>query len=240
MNSGGPRKSIFDEKQFDVYFGVVTDNKDPDKKGRIKVKLPTLQQDAEESTDWGQIVSPMIGKNFGFYTLPDIGDQVLVAFIKGDIHHPLILGGVHNKTDVPPEHNDDKGNNFRGYRSRQGARMIFDDSDKTKIVFADKTGKHTLGIGMFEKASSGNNICEVPRPRGTGDKGIAFSSTEGDIEITCKNGTLKITAEKNVLVDIENGAEMSSGKDLTFEGQTAEVIASANAEYDGPTININS
>lgn len=239
MNTGGPRKSIFDEKQFDVYYGVVTDNKDPDKKGRIKCKVPTLQQDVEESLDWGEIVTPMIGKKFGFYTLPDIGDQVVVAFIQGDIHKPIILGGVYNKTDTPPEHNDDKGNNFRGYRSRQGARMIFDDSDKTKIVFADKSGKHTIGIGQFEKASSGDNVCEVPRPRGTGDKGVAFSSLEGDIEITCKNGTLKITADKNILVDIEDGAEISAGKDLSFEGQTAELISSSDAQYDGPQIKIN-
>jgi len=240
MNAGGPRKSIFDEKQFDVYFGVVTDNKDPDKRGRIKVKVPTLQQDVEESLEWAEIVSPMIGDKFGFYTLPDKDDQVVVAFIQGDIHKPLVLGGVYNQKDTPPEHNDDKGNNFRGYRSRQGARMIFDDSDKTKIVFADKSGKHTIGLGQFQKASSGNNICEVPRPRGTGDKGVAFSSLEGDLEITCKNGTLKITADKNVLVDIEDEAAISSGGELTFNGASAELISSSDAAYDGPQIQINS
>lgn len=241
MNPGGPQKSTQDGRWTDVYYGVVTDNKDPDKKGRIKVKLPTLQQSTEESTHWGQIVSPMVGKNYGFYCLPDINDQVLVAFINGEMHDSncLILGGVHNKVDTPPEHNDDKGNNFRGYRSRQGARLIFDDSDQTKIVLADKSGKHTIGLGMFKKASSGDNICEVPRPRGVGDVGVAFSSTEGSLEITCKNGKLTIKAEKDVYLDIENEAEISAGQDLSFEGSTAEVISSDAAQYDGPTMNIN-
>ena len=52
---------------------------------------------------------------------------------------PVILGGVWSKPDFSPEPNEDGKNNFRGYRSRSGHRLILDDTDKTKVVFADKT-----------------------------------------------------------------------------------------------------
>ena len=52
-----------------------------------------------------------------------------------------MLGGVWSTPDFSPEPNEDGKNNFRGYRSRSGHRLILDDSGKIKVVFADKTGE---------------------------------------------------------------------------------------------------
>ncbi len=59
----------------------------------------------------------------------------------------MILGGVWSKPDFSPEPNEDGKNNFRGYRSRTGHRLILDDSAKIKVVIADKTAKNMIGIG---------------------------------------------------------------------------------------------
>jgi len=240
MRPGGPRQESQDATQFSVYYAVVTQNKDPDKLGRIKVRLPWLDQGDTDQTSWAQIVTPMEGPKFGWYTLPDIDDVVVVMFIKGDIHQPVVLGGIWSKPDFSPETNEDGKNNFRGYRSRSGHRLILDDSAKTKIVIADKTGKNTIGIGNFDKDGAGPNVCAVFKPPEAGTTGISFSTQEGKIELTCKDGKLSITAEKMIKFNITETFDMKAGKDMSFEGTSSVNITSASpTNFDAPKMEIH-
>ncbi|HEY4410960.1 MAG TPA: VgrG-related protein, partial [Acidimicrobiia bacterium] len=72
--------------------GIVTNNNDPDKLGRVKVKFPTLT-DKEES-DWARVVSTGAGSSRGLQIIPDVNDEVLVGFEHGDVTRPLVLGGL--------------------------------------------------------------------------------------------------------------------------------------------------
>ena len=81
--------------------GVVTDNRDPKGWGRVRVKLPSLSE--EHNSYWARMVQAGAGANRGFDCLPEIDDEVLVAFEHGNIHRPYILGGVWNGKDQPPE-----------------------------------------------------------------------------------------------------------------------------------------
>ena len=83
------------EKIFGVVTGVVTDNKHPDGAYRVKVKFPSLPQDA--SSTWARVSAPNGPQSTGLYTLPEVGDEVLVAFVHGDIRHPIVLGTLWNK-----------------------------------------------------------------------------------------------------------------------------------------------
>lgn len=90
---------------YGVVIGVVTNNTDPDGLGRVKLKFPWLS-DIDEST-WTRIVMPMAGKDRGLHFLPEVGDEVLVAFNQGNVHDPYILGALWSKTDRPPVTNED-------------------------------------------------------------------------------------------------------------------------------------
>jgi len=83
-----------------ILVGVVTDNNDPDKMGRVKVKYPTLTED--HTSFWARLASPMAGKQRGLYILPEIDDEVLVAFEHGDIHRPYVIGMLWNGKDALP------------------------------------------------------------------------------------------------------------------------------------------
>ena len=78
---------------------VVTSAKDPDQLGRVKIKLPWLA-DTYESW-WARTVQPGAGKDRGAAILPEVGDEVLVAFAQGDLEHPYVLGGLYNGVDKP-------------------------------------------------------------------------------------------------------------------------------------------
>ncbi len=114
-----------------LVIGIVTDNDDPDKLGRVKVKYPWLSPD--HASHWARVVSAGAGASRGIEFLPEINDEVLVGFELGDIHHPYVLGGLWNGQDKPP---GDPGKVIGGgkveqrvIKSRKGHTITLDDSD---------------------------------------------------------------------------------------------------------------
>jgi uncharacterized protein involved in type VI secretion and phage assembly len=106
--------------------GLVTDNVDPELLGRVRVKFPTLP-DMPESW-WARLAMPMAGRERGWMTIPEIGDEVLVSFVHGDHDNAIVLGSLYNGVDTPPYANEDKENNLRVFQSRSGHRLTFDDT----------------------------------------------------------------------------------------------------------------
>jgi phage baseplate assembly protein V len=83
-----------------LLIGVVTDREDPAGEGRVRVRYTTFGDQLE--SDWLAIASPMSGKERGFRFCPEIGDECVVGFDRGDPNHPFILGFTHNGVDKPP------------------------------------------------------------------------------------------------------------------------------------------
>ncbi len=77
--------------------GIVTNNDDPEKLGRVKVPFPTLSAD-DEST-WARVVTPGGGPKRGLQWLPEVDDEVLVGFELDDQTRPVVLGGLWNRKD---------------------------------------------------------------------------------------------------------------------------------------------
>ena len=128
---------------YGVTIAMVTNIKDDDGLGRVKVKFPWLTDDDE--SPWARVMTPMAGDDRGFYFLPEVDDEVLVAFEHGDMAFPYILGSLWNGKDKPPEKNDDGENNKRFIKSRSGHMIIFDDTeDKEKFIIQDKSGKNRV------------------------------------------------------------------------------------------------
>ncbi len=238
MRAGGPRQSTGDPTMCGVYYGVVTQNKDEEKGiARIKIKLPWLDNGDQDQTQWAILSTPMAGDKFGFYYLPDVGDMVAVMFIAGDINYPVILGGVWNKPDKTPEENGNGKNDFRGYRSRAGSRVILDDSSNGKVLIVDKTNKNVVAVGSFSKGGDGANAQAVPAPGGAGSSGVVSAAKDGKLNITCKNGKLKVSGMQ-IKIHAKNAIEMKAGDDMTFDSLATAVSASSPFNGDGSSVKI--
>ncbi len=238
MRSGGPRIESLDAVQYGLHYAIVCQNPDPDKLDRIKVRLPWLDAGDTDQTHWAQLLTPMEGNKFGWYVLPDVDDVVVVMFIGGDISQPVIVGGVWSTPDFSPEPNEDGANNFRGYRSRVGHRMVFDDTKSgTKVWFADKTTKLMVGMGKFAKDGAGPNICAVWKPPMSGENGVSISSMEGKMEITAKT---KLTIKgENIKINAKTTIDIKAGTDFQMEGtSSAKLTSSSESNYDAPKIDI--
>lgn len=239
MRAGGPRIESLDNLQFGLHYGIVCQNKDPDNLDRIKVRLPWLDGGDVDQTHWAQLLTPMEGKKFGWYNVPEIDDVVVVMFIGGDVSQPVIIGGVWSKTDNSPEPNEDGKNNFRGYRSRSGHRLILDDSSKVKVVIADKTTKNMFGVGEFDQDGAGPNVVAPFKPPMSGTSGISFSTMEGKMEMTCKNGKLSIEAAENIKINAKTTIDVKAGGDLSMEASSSAKLTSGSpSNYDAPKIDI--
>jgi len=190
------------QRENGVLIGTVADLEDPEKIGRVRVKLP---QYAEQLTDWARVVAPMAGKDRGFFYQPEVGDEVLVAFENGDPRRAYVLGALWSKVDTPPPRDgNDKQNNIRLIKSRSGHIVKLDDtSGSEKIVISDKSGANTL---TWDAA---NNK-------------ITIESGKGDLDIKAPAGTLTISAKT---VEIKATADMTvqASAQLTVKGATVNI-----------------
>jgi uncharacterized protein involved in type VI secretion and phage assembly len=193
-----------------VAVGVVTNNQDPDGMGRVKVKFPWLSD--EDESFWARIATPMAGKERGIYFLPEVDDEVLVAFEHGDVRFPYVVGALWNGKDAPPAKNDDGKNNIRVIKSRSGHVIRLNDEDgKEKIEIIDKTKKNSF---IFDTAKNTITI-----------------TTDKDIVLSASQGTIKLDAQK---------IEIKSSADTKIEaGAGMEVKAGATMNVKGATVNIN-
>ncbi len=199
-----------ESKIYGVVVGIVTDNKDPDKLGRVKVKIPRISGDDE--SNWARVVSFMVGKEKGAFFLPEVDDEVLVAFEYGDINMPYVIGSLWNGKDKTPLTNDDGKNNIRMIKSRSGHIIRLDDTDgKEKIEIIDKTEKNMIVI------DSKDNKISIKS-----DKDIEISAPNGKVTIDAKDIEAKSSASAKI--------EASAGMDLK---------ASSSMNIKGATVNIN-
>lgn len=194
----------------------VVDNVDPDGMGRIKVKFPWNESD---ETIWVRYVSIHAGNERGFYCLPEIDDEVLVAFVEGDPDRPIVIGSVYNKTNVPPTGADDK-NLIKMFKTKSGNQIVFTDEDGAeKIEISQSDGKNAIVLDM-----SGPSI--------------SITSEGGDITLEGNNITLK--ADGGITLDAGGEAKVEAGGSMTLKAASSQTIeASGTVDIKGATINLN-
>lgn len=190
-----------------VAVAVVTDNKDTEGLARVRVRFP-WQRDAQTSF-WARLAVPMAGKERGTYFLPEIDDEVLVAFERGDVEHPYVIGAVWNGKALPPETNDDGQNDRRLIRSRAGHELRFDDGSSPTVELKLQDGKHLQLDNQGVKVED--------------EKGNTLTIESGSGAITIKSsGTLKLQSQQ---VSIEAGAsmELKASGTLTIKGALVQI-----------------
>ncbi|MDZ8188759.1 MAG: VgrG-related protein [Nostoc sp. ChiSLP02] len=203
--------------------GIVTDNKDPEGWGRVKVKFPTLTED--HTSDWARVVAVGAGPNRGFDCLPEINDEVLVGFEHGDIHRPYVIGGVWNGKDAPPEKVADSvvnGVRLRTIKTRVGHVLQFVEADKgsskTGIRVETKAG-HKMYLNDSDrhieiKTAGGHTIKMDDR-----SKSISIETTGGhSIEMKDAGKSVSVKSTGNLSLDALGNIDISATGNITVRG----------------------
>src|SRR4051794_33400145 len=150
---------------YGAYPALVTDIKDPDGQGRVKVSLPwSPDGDGATFETWARLTTFMAGNNRGSWFIPDVDDEVIVMFLGGNPRFPCVIGATWNGKDAPPQSMDGGGqNNIKQIRSRNGVIVTLDDTQGQETLTLETPGgpKVTLqdGPGSISlEDSNGNSI----------------------------------------------------------------------------------
>ena len=146
-----------------VYSASVLDNRDPDGLARVRVRVSALADTSGGNELWARVATMMAGRNRGTLFMPDVGDEVLVAFERGDLSVPYVIGALWNAKARPPASGADAGNSVKLIRSRNGVTLrIRDDSSNNSLVVETPGGQRvTLQDGPASvriEDSNGNAV----------------------------------------------------------------------------------
>jgi phage protein D len=204
-----------------VVIGIVTNNEDPEKMARVKVKCPWLYD--EDESFWARLAPPMAGPDRGFLVIPEINDEVLLAFEHGDPARPYVLGALWNGQDQPPQGTgpvlDGGVVNQRIWRSRSGHLFVFDDTDgQESIVIVDKTGNNRITI------RSNDNALDV--------------QMAGNVEIVA-DGNMRLKARSGIELTTDSGKIRLEGPIVEIAGKATTKIEGGIVDIDGNPITLN-
>jgi len=188
---------------YGVIEAVVTDNKDPEAYGRIQVEFPWLGGGTLSA--WARMSTPMAGNAMGWVIYPEVGDEVLIDFVNGNVNEPIILGALFNGKDKPPFDNADGENNIRTLVSRSGHVIEIDDtSGAEKITLRDTSGGLEIVMDTAEKLISFKS---------SGD--ITFEATSN---WTVEAKEISMKASSNVKQEAGANFEAKAGANNNIEG----------------------
>jgi uncharacterized protein involved in type VI secretion and phage assembly len=196
---GGDRASAGGGPVFgsQLVVGLVTNNDDPGRMGRVRVQYPSLGPDAEGA--WAPIVSVSAGNARGVMMLPVVGEEVLVGFEHGDTRRPYILGSLFNGSDLP---GDDLTQN------QDGSFAVLSDQ---KIVAAAKDAMN-LTTKQSLTVSADQNISE------TAQQSYTIESQQGDISIKADVGNITIEGTQSVTIKCGGSSIQIGPSGVTVSG----------------------
>jgi len=190
---------------YGVYPALVSDIKDPDNQGRIKITLPWSPDTSSGQYEaWARLATFMAGNNRGSWFIPDVDDEVLVAFEGGDPRRPYVLGSLWNGRDAAPDSMDGAGNNYRKVlRSRNGVKITLDDTDGQEKFIVETPGSQKItlqdGPGSIAVEDSNGNSVKLE------SSGITITASA---KVTVNASTMEVSAG---MVTVNAGMSKFSG-----------------------------
>ncbi len=135
-----------------VHSARVLDVADPEGLGRVRIELSGLAaNDGDAYSAWARLAVPLAGPERGTWFVPEVDDEVLVAFEGGDARRPVVLGSMWNGADEPPE-SADAANDRKVIRTRSGLTLSFDDAEGAESIVLETPGGRRLTLRDDEEA----------------------------------------------------------------------------------------
>jgi hypothetical protein len=196
---------------------LVTDVNDPLKQGRVKLQFPWL--DDTYVSDWTRTVQ-MGGLGGGGIFPLDVNDEVLVAFDRGALDHPFVIGGLYNGRDKPTVVSDVP---LHDTVRKKASRHTVSDRDGNRMdLLSQKTGLRKQGVRLT-----------------TGDKRLTITLDRTKTEITVDSkGSVTIKGSRSVSVEAGTDLSLSARRNLTIKSGAALSIQGGMVNVRAPEIGL--
>ena len=200
--SAPSRTRTTDKRFYGVVSGIVTNVEDDGQEGRVKVQFPWFDDRME--TEWCRVRQFYAGGGFGAFFVPEVGTEVLLAFVHGDMRLPIILGGLYNGHDKPPTHRT-SSQDQKMIRTKGGHELLFDDSDSEQRVRIKTNGGHTADLD-----DTGKKITIQT----SGGQTVTLDDSSSNITIQAGGSTVELDA---------SGAITVTGTSITLDATSISV-----------------
>jgi type VI secretion system secreted protein VgrG len=209
-----------------------------DKYGRVKVRFPWRASAGsfgiEGDAGFVRVAQIATGTGSAAMWLPDVGDEVLVAFEHGDSRRPVVVGSVYNAKDMPPV--SLPANKHLSILRQQGVNGV-----RTELVYDGTPGGERLfvqsGQTALTLASGGGTQTPTALLTSAGDvtqKAGRVVSMEAGTDLAVKSAqTLAITVQKDAVVTVAGNTNFTTGVALKATvGADAQVTVGGSANLD--------
>jgi uncharacterized protein involved in type VI secretion and phage assembly len=173
-----------------VLLAKVVSVKDPESRNRVQLRIYNVDGVADQdATVWARVAVPFAGNNRGAFFIPDVGDEVLVAYLAGDSRFPVVLGGLWNGRDSSPESLGGSGDSVDRWTltGKAGTKIaVIEDSSGPTIQFT------TPGKLSGAMTDSGGGSIEFRNATQTSIKidsrGVTINAPAGQVQVTAASG----------------------------------------------------
>ncbi|WP_309133545.1 phage baseplate assembly protein V [Cellulomonas sp.] len=213
---GGDAAAASSSRHRGVVVATVNSTQDPDRLGRVRVTYVTASE--RTSSDWARVLAPGGGAVGGLVLQHEPGDEVLVAFEGGDLSRPVVLGGLHGSTALPPDTvRAEQGPRVRAMHGRQGQRLVLGDGEQGADAYVE------LALG---KAGHRLRISQARADLEVGDVPLKITAGSSSIEL---DGRGRITVSGT-------DVEVRATNELRLSGATVKVEGKGRVEVTGPQV----
>lgn len=231
VGGAGTAAQELSHKMFGIEYGIVSKRVVEAEHWQIEVQLPRLPNQPVIPCRWS---SPIAGKERGFYWLPEPGDEVVVAFERGEQNRGVIIGCLWNDTDKPPvsiktwsdllRSITADENTVRMIATNSGHKIVFDDDDSySKIHIEDAKGKLSITLDCKE------NVIHIRQKGKDKDVGIKIEA-KADVAVKCKNFRLEAeetielkTKKGKMAVDVKDKLEVKAGPKIQMNADRIDL-----------------
>jgi type VI secretion system secreted protein VgrG len=200
-----------------------------DKYGRVKVQFYWDREGKkdENSSCWIRVSQSWAGKNWGWVTLPRIGQEVIVEFLEANPDRPLITGRVYNADNMPPYSlpGNQTQSGIKSRSSKQGGtdnfnEIRFEDLKGSEMitVHAEKDMETTVEHDDTQKIQNNRTITVDGTHTETITKDTTIKITQGNLSLTLNMGNQSTTLEMGNL-----STKIDLGKSTTEAMQSIEM-----------------
>lgn len=252
-----------DNRIFGVVIGTVAQNYAPQMPGRVCVQIPMRDAQANELR-WARVASPASGRAWGHYFLPEIGDQVLLAFEQGSIEKPYVIGCVPKDSTAflngsasaacAPDNMKKRivtrngsaieftdGADPAGMTDKlsihtaQGLHEIELDNERGRITITDSTGQNRIKINTTQGTMSINAATRLTISVGESIK-LTMNGTSGAVSLTCTK--LKINASGSAKMETAGRMSLSGGNVSIDASSMLKAVSAGLTSVGGSPVKI--
>ncbi len=252
------KTELGDNRLNGVTVGIVAKKYNREMPGRVCVQIPMRDREANV-LQWARIAAPSAGKKWGTFFLPEIGDQVLLAFEEGNIDKPYIIGCVQGDSGSFLSKVADEDNQYKCIATKNGNRILFEDNkegegDKDKITIETAKGGCQILMDNEKQAltlidKQRKNLIEMKLESGeirikaenrmtieVGDIKISLNGDSGKISINCNKLTL--SASEGIQMESDNMVNLKGGNTIVEGSSSLKMTSGSAAVLEGSLIKI--